>query len=140
MTLQSDLDAACISLQTVNSGSLIGETAHYNIVMLTGVNRISWGKSFLCQARWVWTTPPCYVQLDFYQANPLFVVPLPTFTLFGTCNNCNEGVNRLGTTHTFRMASLAYRQKVGSQTLIRQAHVQYKGTNAGSIVFYLTGT
>jgi len=139
VSLQSDLDTACASLHAVHNGNLVGETRHYNIVMLAGVNRISWGKSFLCQVKWLWTTPPCYVQLDFYETNPLFTVPSPTFTIFGTCNECNEGVSVLGTEHTFRMASLAYRQYVGQEKDIQQAHIQYKGTNAGSIIFYLTG-
>lgn len=140
MSLQSNLDTACASLHAVQNGSLIGETRNYNLVMLRGVNRVSWGKSFNCQLRWTWTTPPCYVQLDFYEANPLFVMPTPVLTLFGSCNECNEVVNRLGCTHTFRMATFAYRMRAGQQIDIRQAHIQYKGTNSGSILFFVTGT
>jgi hypothetical protein len=139
MSLQSDLDTACASLHAVHNGGLVGETGHYNFVGIQGVNRISWGKSFLCQLRWTWTTPPCYIQLDFHEANPLFVMSTPVFTLFGTCNECDEGIEHFGTVHCFRMATLAYRMYVGQQYNLQTAHIQYKGTNAGSIAFYLTG-
>ena|SRR6187402_2572821 len=139
MSLVSNMAAACFELQHVRPYDGVDAVGKYHVVAITENSRISWGGSWIVRPRWHATTPPCFIQLAFHEVWPSGENPSPCFTVLGICNNCNEGVTRLGSSSWFRMAEIRLQNYGSYYTQVKQVHVQIAGTNAGSVGFFVTG-
>lgn len=134
MSLSSSYTATLASCVAVPQHDVFTtEINQFQLKVAYGVNKMFWKSWDNVTLKWDAPSPPAQVYLRFYETVNWQVGDVPIVTVGGYLATCATPGTFKGTSQWFWMAVLGYQPFNGANLPIQWAHIQYKGTNAGSI-------